>query len=75
MSVPMSIAALVLFVVIWLLGMALLVNITFTGSDGGLAIGLAFVVGGTIGAIAAIVELIRSAIGADRSTRSRGLDT
>lgn len=70
----MAIAALVSFLAVWVLGIVLLVTGIFRGPDGGSLIGLAFVVGGSIGAIAAAVELIRSAVNADRPTRPARLD-
>lgn len=58
----MAIATFVLFVAISFLGGVLLVAGIFRGPDGGSLIGLTCIVLGPVGAIAATVELIRSAI-------------
>lgn len=69
-SVPKSIAFLVLFVVVAIAGAILLSAAWFSGrSDAGTVLGLALVILGPIGAIAATVELIRSALGAHRAAR------
>jgi len=75
-SVPKSIAFLILFVVISFAGAILVAGAFFRGcDDAGSLLGLALVILGPIGAIAATVELIRAAVSTDGPARSDRLDT